>query len=104
MDILEVKNLWSEVKNNLKENVPAPAFQMWMDALEPANFDGDIFFLATVHSLAPQVIKANYDSQILEALKKVIGKEVAYQITFDAELADKYQKEKKKELQKAKRA
>ena len=104
MDILEVKNLWSEVKNNLKENVPAPAFQMWMDALEPANFDGDIFFLATVHSFAPQVIKANYDRQILEALKKVIGKEVAYQITFDAELADKYQKEKKKELQKAKRA
>ena len=104
MDILEVKNLWSEVKTDLKENVPAPAFQMWMDALEPVDFDGDIFFLATVHSLAPQVIKANYDSQILDTLKKVIGKEVAYQITFDAELADKYQKEKKKELQKAKRS
>lgn len=104
MDILEVKNLWSEVKNELKENVPAPAFQMWMDALEPADFDGDIFFLATVHSLAPQVIKANYDSQILEALKKITGRDVTYQITFDAELADKYQKEKKKELQKAKRA
>lgn len=104
MDILEVKNLWSEVKNELKENVPAPAFQMWMDALEPADFDGNVFFLITVHSLAPQVIKANYDSQILAALKKVTGKEVSYQITFDSELADKYQKEKKKELQKAKRA
>ena len=104
MDILEVKNLWSEVKNNLKENVPAPAFNMWMDALEPADFDGNIFSLLTVHSLAPQVIKANYDSQILEALKKVTGKSVGYQITFDSELADKYQKEKKKELQKTKRA
>ena len=104
MDILEVKNLWSEVKNNLKENVPAPAFQMWMDALEPADFDGNIFSLLTVHSLAPQVIKANYDSQILQALKQALGKDVSYQITFDAELADKYQKEKKKELQKAKRA
>lgn len=104
MDILEVKNLWSEVKNDLKENVPAPAFQMWMDALEPADFDGNVFFLITVHSLAPQVIKANYDSQILEAFKKVLRREVSYQITFDADLADKYQKEKKKELQKAKRA
>ena len=82
MDILEVKNLWSEVKNDLKENVPAPAFQMWMDALEPADFDGNVFFLITVHSLAPQVIKANYDSQILEAFKKVLGREVSYQITF----------------------
>ena len=72
MDILEVKNLWSEVKNNLKENVPAPAFQMWMDALEPADYDGNIFSLLTVHSLAPQVIKANYDSQILKALKDVL--------------------------------
>ena len=104
MDILEVKNLWSEVKNDLRENVPAPAFQMWMDALEPADFDGNIFSLLTVHSLAPQVIKANYDSQILDALKKITGKNVGYQITFDAELADRYQKEKKKELQKAKRA
>ena len=104
MDILEVKNLWSEVKNNLKENVPAPAFQMWMDALEPADYDGNIFSLLTVHSLAPQVIKANYNTQLLEALKSVLGKNISYQITFDAELADKYQKEKKKELQKAKRA
>ena len=64
MDILEVKNLWSDVKNDLKENVPAPAFQMWMDALEPADYDGNIFSLLTVHSLAPQVIKANYDNQI----------------------------------------
>lgn len=104
MDILEVKNLWSDVKNDLKENVPAPAFQMWMDALEPADYDGNIFSLLTVHSLAPQVIKANYDSQILNALRKVLGKDIAYQITFDSELADRYQKEKKKELQKAKRA
>ncbi len=104
MDILEVKNLWSDVKNDLKENVPAPAFQMWMDALEAADFDGNVFSLITVHSLAPQVIKANYDSQILEAFKRVIGKDVSYHITFDSELADKYQKEKKKELQKAKRA
>ncbi len=103
MDILEVKNLWSDIKSNLKENVPAPAFQMWMDALEPADFDGNVFSLITVHSLAPQVIKANYDSQILDALKKTIGNDVSYQITFDAELADRYQKEKKKELQKAKR-
>ena len=45
-----------------------------------------------------------YMPQILDALKKIIGKNVSYQITFDAELADKYQKEKKRELQKARRS
>ena len=104
MDVLEVKNLWSDVKQELSENVPAPAFQMWMEALEPADFDGNVFSLLTVHSLAPQVVKANYDKQILEAFKKVLGHDVSYHITFDSDLADKYQKEKKKELQKAKRA
>lgn len=104
MDVLEVKNLWSDVKKELSDNVPAPAFQMWMEALEPADFDGNVFSLLTVHSLAPQVVKANYDTQILEAFKKVLGKDISYHITFDADLADKYQKEKKKELQKAKRA
>ena len=84
MDILEVKNLWSEIKNELKESLPAPAFQMWLDALEPADYDGNVFFLCSVHALAPQVIKANYDSQILDALKKVLGKNVSYQITFDS--------------------
>ena len=93
MDSLEVKNLWSQIKEELKSNLPAPAFQMWLEALEPADYDGNVFFLCSVHALAPQVIKANYDSQILDALKKIIGKNVSYQITFDAELADKYRKE-----------
>lgn len=104
MDILEVKNLWSEIKNELKDSVPAPAFQMWLDALEPVDYDGNVFFLCSVLALAPQVIRANYDNQILDALKKVLGKNVSYQINFDAELADKYQKEKRKELNKAKRS
>ena len=92
MDILEVKNLWSEIKNELKDSVPAPAFQMWLDALEPVDYDGNVFFLCSVLALAPQVIRANYDNQILDALKKVLGKNVSYQINFDAELADKQER------------
>lgn len=104
MDISEVKNLWTKIKEELRESLPAPAFQMWLDALEPADYDGNMFSLYSAHALAPQVIKANYNEQILNALKKVLGKDVSYHISFDSELADKYQKEKKKELQKAKRA
>lgn len=104
MDTSEVKNLWSEVKAELRETIPTPAYQMWLDPLEAAEYDGNIFSVVTVHSLAPQVVKSNYNKQILEAFQKVLGKDVSYHITFDAELADKYQKEKKKELAKQKRS
>ncbi|MFR1673073.1 MAG: chromosomal replication initiator protein DnaA [Candidatus Gastranaerophilaceae bacterium] len=104
MDTQEVKNLWSEVKVELRETIPTPAYQMWLEPLEAADYDGNVLSLCTVHSLAPQVVKSNYNKQILEALNKILGKEVSYHITFDSELADKYQKEKKKELAKQKRA
>ena len=104
METQEVKNLWSEVKAELRETIPTPAYQMWLEPLEAADFDGNVFSLITVHSLAPQVVKSNYNKQILDAFAKVLGKEVSYHITFDSELADRYQKEKKKELAKQKRA
>lgn len=104
METQEVKNLWSEVKAELRETIPTPAYQMWLEPLEAADFDGNVFSVITVHSLAPQVVKSNYNKQILDAFAKVLGKEVSYHITFDSELADRYQKEKKKELAKQKRA
>lgn len=104
MDTQEVKNLWSEVKAELRDTVPTPAFQMWLEPLEAVDYDGNVFSVASVHSLAPQVVKSNYNKQIAEALNKVLKKNVSYHITFDAELADKYQKEKKKELAKQKRS
>ncbi len=104
METQEVKNLWSEVKAELRDTVPTPAYQMWLEPLEAADYDGNVFSVYTVHSLAPQVVKSNYNKQITDAFKKVLGKDVSYHITFDAELADKYQKEKKKEFAKQKRS
>ena len=101
MDISEVKNLWEKIKEELNETLPAPA-KMWLGGLEPADYDGNVFSLYSAHALAPQVLRTNYNDQILSALNKVFGKDVGYYISFDSELADKYQKEKKKELQKTK--
>lgn len=101
MDISEVKNLWDKIKEELNEALPAPA-KMWLGGLEPADYDGNVFSLYSAHALAPQVLKANYNEQILSTLKKIFNKDVSYHIAFDPELADKYQKEKKKELQKNK--
>ncbi len=76
---------------------------MWIEPLEAASFDGNILTLITAHALAPQAIKSQHDSKILAALKNAYGEDISYSIVFDEEFADRYQKEKKKELQKQKR-
>ena len=102
MDITEVKRIWNEIKTELRVVIPAHAFYSWVDAIEPAGFDNDIFSLITVHQLAPQIVRQNYYKQISEALKKYFGRDVGFDIQYDASLAEKYVKEKKKESAKIK--
>ena len=97
MDIIEEKKLWSEVKSELRETIPAHAFYSWVDALEPAGFDDNNFSLLSVHMMAPQIVRHSYYSQISSAFEKVLGKKVNFSIDYDAALAEKYKKDKKKE-------
>ena len=97
MDILEVKKLWSDVKSELRETIPAHAFYSWVDALEPAGFDNNSFSLLTVHMMAPQIVRHSYYSQMSSAFEKVFGRKIDFSIDYDAALAEKYKKEKKKE-------
>lgn len=102
MDILEVKKIWSEIKVELRDVIPAHAFYSWFDSIEPVGFDNNIFSLITVHQLAPQIVRQNYFKQISEALKKHFGHDVDFDIQYDAAFAEKYIKEKKKESAKPK--
>ena len=97
MEISEVKRIWSEVKHILRETIPAHAYYSWVDAMDAAGFDNDIFTILTVHQMAAQIVKQNYYSKICDALEKVIGKHVDFVINYDADLAEKYKKEMKKE-------
>ena len=95
---MEEKEIWSKAKEELAQTVPT--FKMWIEPLEAVSFDGNLLTLITAHALAPQAIKSQHDAKILEALKNAVGKSVSYTIVYDEEFAERYQKEKKKELQK----
>ena len=91
MDILEVKQIWNEVKAELREIIPAHAFYAWLDAIEPAGFDNNIFSLITVHQMAPQIVRQSYYKQIISSLKKHIGRDdIDFSLSYDADLAAKY--------------
>lgn len=97
MDISEAKKIWSEVKAELRTTIPDHAFYNWIDTMEAAGCENNTFFLITVHALAVQIVRQNYYSQINEAFKKILGKDVDFTITYDDELAHKYEQEKRKE-------
>ncbi len=97
MDITEVKRIWSEVKAILRETIPAHAYYSWVEAMEAVGFDNDVFNILTVHQMATQIVRQSYYSQICDALEKVLGRRVDFTITYDADLAEKYKKEMKKE-------
>ena len=98
---MDEKELWKLAKEELEQTVPT--YKMWIEPLEATSFDGHILTLITAHALAPQLIKSQHNAKILEALKNVCGKDVSYTVVHDEEFAERYQKEKKRELQKQKR-
>lgn len=98
---MDEKEIWKLAKEELAETVPT--FKMWIEPLEAASFDGNLLTLITAHALAPRAVKSQHDSKLLEALKNATGKDISYTIVYDEEFAERYQKEKKKELQKQKR-
>ena len=65
--------------------------------MEAVGFDNDVFNILTVHQMATQIVRQSYYSQICDALEKVLGRRVDFTITYDADLAEKYKKEMKKE-------
>lgn len=97
MEISEVKKIWEDVKVELKKTLPAHAFDNWFVPLEATGYDNDIFSLLTVHQMAVEIIRKTHYAQVKEALEKVLGKETEFAINYDADLADKYRKEKAKE-------
>lgn len=99
---MDEKEIWKLAKEELAQTVPT--FKMWIEPLEATAFDGNILTLITAHALAPQAIKSQHNTKILEALKNAAGESISYNVVYDEEFAERYQKEKKKELQKQKRS
>uniref|UniRef100_UPI004028CB7F chromosomal replication initiator protein DnaA n=1 Tax=Candidatus Scatousia sp. TaxID=3085663 RepID=UPI004028CB7F len=97
MDILEAKKIWSEVKAELRSTIPDHAFYTWIDTMDAAGFEHNTFSLITVHALAVQIVRQTYFTKLNEAFQKILGKEVEITITYDDDLAQKYEQEKRKE-------
>lgn len=96
MDVLEAKKIWSEVKSELKTVLPEHAYIPWINGLDVSGCEDDRFHLISVHQMAPQIIKQNYYKKIVEAFKKISGKDFDFSVVYDADYAKKYEEAKRK--------
>lgn len=100
MDNFEVKKIWENVKVELEKTIPPSFYSLWVESLEPLGFENDEFTVLTGRALSIQLIRQNHYREIVEGFKKILGKEVSFNIIFDEALSQRL----KKEMQKAARA
>lgn len=101
MEISEIKKIWEDVKEELAATIPSTTYEPWVMPLEPIGFEGDEFSVLTGQAFAISIIRKNHYQQIIDAFKKVLGREIEFKIVFDEELAAKLKKQLQKAEQKA---
>jgi|InofroStandDraft_1065614.scaffolds.fasta_scaffold03954_3 chromosomal replication initiator protein len=100
MDINEVKEVWNRVKDELEVNVPEHIFGTWITPLEAVDMENNTLVLFSPHQMAVDILKKNWTEKIKESVKAVLGQDAVFSLTYDADLAEKYIKARKKELSK----
>ncbi len=91
--------LWAEASALLRNVIPDNVYYSWLTAVAANSFEHNKFYLVTPHQFAVALLKANH-KEIKEALCKVCGKDVDFELNFDAEYAKKYNEIQKKEASK----
>ncbi len=100
MDIVEVKEVWNKVKNELEQNLPEHIFGTWITPLEAVDCENKTLVLLSPHQMAVDILKKSWIDKIKESVRTVLGEGATFSLTYDADLAEKYIKARKKEFSK----
>ena len=82
MQTIETEKIWDEVKAELVKELPETSYP-WIFSLEPTGYSGGVFTVVTALSMAMTIIRKNHLQQIKDALKKVTGNVVDFEIIVD---------------------
>ena len=100
MDINAVKEVWCKVKDELEKTLPEHIFYTWITPLEAVDYENSTLVLLSPHPMAVDILKKNWTDKIKASVKKVLGFDATFSLSYDSEFANKYVKARKKELSK----
>lgn len=99
MNTSEIKKIWENVKEELKQVVPESAGP-WIKSLEAISFEGNQFTLISGASFGIDYLKRTYYQTFLDTFKKVLNQDIIVNFEFDEDLAKRIKKERATELKK----
>ena len=95
MEVNEVRDIWEKVKTEILNSIPESS-HIWITMLEPVGFENDIFTLLSGQLLGINIIQQKYFKEVSNAFKKVLDKEISFDIIHDATLSKKMAEKIKK--------
>jgi len=93
--VTETVEIWDSVKEELRSTVPE-ASHPWIMPLEPVGFENDTMTLLTGASFAVQIIRKHHYQQILDAFKKVTGRDIKFELIVDSKKSEELKKQTEK--------
>lgn len=96
MDIVEVKEVWKKVKQELESGLPEHVYSTWIMPLGVADCENNTLVLLSPHQMGVDILKKSWTGDIKAAVRKVLGENSNFSIAYDADYAQTYIKERKK--------
>ena len=87
----ETAEIWDSVKEELRNVVPE-ASHPWIMPLEPVGFENDTMTLLTGASFAAQIIRKHHYQDIVDAFKRVTGRDIKFELIVDAKKSEELKK------------
>ncbi len=102
MDVKEVKEVWKKVKAELEANLPEHIISTWVNSVEAVDFENETLVLISPLPMAVDILKKSWSDKIKASVKTILGENAKFSLSYDADYAAKYLKERKKEFSKLK--
>jgi F0F1-type ATP synthase membrane subunit b/b' len=67
MDIIEVKEVWNQVKDDLEVNLPEHVFGTWITPLEAVDCENNTLVLISPHPMAIDILRKSWTDKIKES-------------------------------------
>ncbi|HUV09413.1 MAG TPA: chromosomal replication initiator protein DnaA [Acidimicrobiia bacterium] len=77
------KRIWEQAAPRVRSELAEATWHTWFQGVSPVRFEHDVLVLAVPNHLAAERIRSSYHSLLDDALGRVVGREIAFEILVD---------------------
>ena len=97
MEIMQVKEVWDKVKDELSSSVPEHVYNTWITPLEAVDYENKTLVLLSPQQMSVNILKNSWTQAIKTAISAVMGEDASFSLNYDEEVGRKYIQTKRKQ-------